>query len=159
MNSPHLAALPSPDDLYDALKGNVQMPMHPILAAICVELVPLIETIAGAFYDEAEQVLQNSSPDMVYTPAKLDADLSNHLDPLCHLIPPIEHRHGDQPKAASLAGILNVGWAALLAKLGDLPATAVQDGGDPNAQQMEKLHELLLKAVELSDARLTWEEI
>jgi hypothetical protein len=57
-----------------------------------------------------------------------------------------------------LAGILNVGWAALLAKLGDLPDAAVPPGADPIAQKMEKLHELLLKAVELSDARLTWEE-
>jgi hypothetical protein len=158
MNSPHLTALPNPDDLDNALKGNVQMPMHPIIAAICVELVPLIESIAGAFYDEAESVLQNSKPDMLYTPARLEADLANHLEPLCHLIPPIEHREAGVPKAATLAGILNVGWAALLAKLGDLPDAAVPPGADPIAQKMEKLHELLLKAVELSDARLTWEE-
>jgi hypothetical protein len=57
-----------------------------------------------------------------------------------------------------LAGILNVGWAALLAKLGDFPEVTVPPGADADALKMEKLHELLLKAVELSDARLTWEE-
>ncbi len=158
MNSPHLIGLPNPDDLFHALRGNIQMPMPPSIAAICVELIPLIEVIAGSFYDEAKQVLQSSFPDMLYTPSRLEADLRNHLRPLCHLIPPIEHREADIPKAATLAGILNVGWAVLLAKLDALPAESVPPGVDPTAHKMEKLHELLLKAVELSDARLTWEE-
>jgi hypothetical protein len=158
MNSPHLTALPALDDLYNALKSNAQMPMHPIHAAICVELVPLIDTIAGAFYDETERVLQTARASMVYTPARLEADLAHHLEPLCHLIPPIEHRDAGVSRAATLAGILNVGWAALLTKLDDLPAITSSVGGDGTAHKMEKLHDLLLKAVELSDARQTWEE-
>lgn len=159
MNSPHLTALPPPDTLYDILKSSGQPPMHPIHAAICTELVPLIEVIAEPFYNEVEKVLQAINPEMVYTPARLEADLRNHLEPLCHLIPPIEHRDGGVPQAATLAGILNVGWAALLAKLGSLPAVVLQPGADANAVNMERLHQLLLKAVELSDARLTWDEI
>lgn len=158
MNSPHLIDLPTADDLYNILKSNVQMPMHPIFAAICVDLVPLIEVIAGAFYDEAERVLQASNAEMIYTPTRLETDLAYHLEPLCKLIPPIEHRDGGVARAAPLAGILNVGWAALLAKLDELPAAAVPVGNDDAAQKMEKLHELLLKAVELSDARQTWED-
>jgi hypothetical protein len=158
MNSPHLAALPPPDALYAALKGNLQAPMHPVLAAICVELVPLIDAIATAFYDEALTVLQTINPEMVYTAARLDADLAHHLEPLCQLIPPIEERNHGVPKAATLSGILNVGWAALLARLQRIPSAAEPSAGGDTAQKMERLHELLLKAVELSEARQTWEE-
>lgn len=156
MNSPHLSGLPNPDELYIALKTHAQM--HPIQAAICVELIPLIEMIAGAFYDETQVVLQATNHEMVYTPAQLEADLANHLDPLCQLIPPIEHREAGVPQASTLAGVLNVGWAVLLAKLNALPA-GTSTGDDATAQKMEMLHQLLLKGVELSEARQTWEEI
>jgi hypothetical protein len=43
-----------------------------------------------------------------------------------------------------------------LAKLDEIPAPP--GSGDVSARKMEKLHELLLKAVELSDARVTWEQ-
>lgn len=151
MNSPHLIALPAPDDLYNALRPR----LGSVDAAICVELVPLIEAIADEFYAEAERELQRTNPDMIYTPERLDADLSNHLEALCVLVPPIEHREAGVAVATTLAGILNVGWAALLAKLGEIGTAA--GAPDNAAATMERLQALLLKAVELSDARLIWE--
>ncbi|MDJ0643096.1 MAG: hypothetical protein QNJ15_09775 [Erythrobacter sp.] len=154
MNSPHLSKLPDADTLTKLLGTKLTREM----AAICVELVPLIETLAGAIYSEAERVLTSSCPEMVYTPERLRADLEHFLDPLCHLIPPIESRTNHVTEPASLAGILNVGWAALIAKLDEIPASESAVGEDEAAAKMEKLQELLLKAVELSEAKQIWDE-
>lgn len=154
MNSPHLSPLPDPDTLFRLLAPR----LRPDVAAICVELVPLIESLSGAIYSEAERVLRESCPEMVYTPDRLAADLGNFLEPLCNLIPPIESRANQATEPATLAGILNVGWAALIAKLEEFPASELPDGADEAAAKMEKLQELLLKAVELSEAKQLWDE-
>jgi hypothetical protein len=73
------------------------------------------------------------------------------------LVPPIEYRDADGLHAAQLSSILNVGWAALLTRL-DQMKNAKGALGDPTASKMEQLHELLLRAVELSEAKRLWEE-
>jgi hypothetical protein len=52
---------------------------------------------------------------------------------------------------------LNVGWAALLTRL-DRMAKPKGPFVDLVSGKMEQLHELLLRAVELSEARRVWEE-
>ena len=56
----------------------------------------------------------------------------------------------------SLASTLNVGWAALLTKLSDMPE--VSSSRTNLSLKMERLHELLLKGVELAEARQVWKE-
>jgi len=153
INSPHVAELPTADVLYQSLKQNMTKPD----AAIAVELIPVIEAIAADIYSEAERIV-GLNPEMTYRPPQMKEDLSEHLDALCNLIPPIEYRHAGGVRAVSLAGVLNVGWAALLSKLNEFPATAARDGYDETAAKMEKLQELLLKAVELSEARRKWDD-
>lgn len=155
MNCPHVGDLPDSDALYIELRGRV----GPEAAAIAVELAPLIEIIAPDIYAEAKRLLIQSNPEMVYYSQNLRDDLSHHLDAICALIPPIEHRGPDGTQASTLAGVLNVGWAALLCKLDEFPATSCPHGYDETAAKMEKLQELLLKAVELSEARQQWEEV
>lgn len=152
-NSPHVARLPNDDQLYISLKAK-HGPEH---AAICVALLKVAEPVARALFDEAETVLGRDSAAMLYGAERLEADLSYHLEPLCALIPPIERRDGATVEATSLAGNLNVGWAALLTRLERIKADA-PPGGDPDTPKMEKLHELLLKGVELAEARMTWDE-
>jgi hypothetical protein len=152
-NSPHVARLPGDDALYADLKIA-----HGIEdAAICVSLLKVADQLAQVFFDEAEIVLQRDSASMIYGPDQLEADLTAHLEPLCALIPPIERRDGADVQATSLAGNLNVGWAALLTRLDRIRADPAPSG-DPDTPKMEKLHELLLKGVELAEARMTWDE-
>lgn len=154
LNSPHLKALPAPDDLYAELK----LRHGPEVAAICVALLPYAEAVAPLVFAEAEKVVRAFKPDMVYDAARLREDLAEHLEPLRHLVPPIEIRKAGSVQATSLAGILNVGWAGLLTQLDRIPTPAGVTPGSELPVKMEKLHELLLKALELSEARLVWEE-
>lgn len=154
LNSPHLKTLPSPDDLYIELKQRYGLEV----AAICVALMPFAETIAPLVYAEAEKVVRAVKPGMVYKASQLQEDLAHHLEPLRHLVPPIERRKPEMVQATSLAGILNVGWAGLLTQLDKIPVPAGVAAGNELTVKMEKLHELLLKAVELSEARMVWEE-
>jgi hypothetical protein len=154
MNCPHVEDLAAPDVLYSQLRVRAD----PHVAAIAVELVPLIDVLADDIYAEAKRLLSASNPEMIYHPQNLREDLTHHLDAICALIPPIEHRGPAGAEASTLAGVLNVGWAALLCKLDQFPVTGRPAGYDETAAKMEKLQELLLKAVELSEARRRWEE-
>jgi len=154
LNSPHLKPLPLPDDLYVELKQQYNVE----IAAICVALIPYAEAVAPLIFAEAEKVVRAAKPDMVYGAVRLREDLKEHLEPLCHFVPPIEIRKDGIVRPASLAGILNVGWAGLLTQLDSIPAPAGVPIGSELPVKMEKLHELLLKAVELSEARTVWEE-
>jgi len=154
LNSPHLKPLPVPDDLFTELKQR----HGPEIAAICVALMPYAETVAPLVFAEAEKVVRAANPDMVYDAVRLQEDLAEHLEPLRHLVPPIEIRRAGVVQATSLAGILNVGWAGLLTQLDRIPTPTGVPIGSELPVKMEKLHELLLKAVELSEARMVWEE-
>jgi len=154
LNSPHLKALPADDSLYAELK----LRHGPQTAAICVALLPYAEAVAPLVFAEAEKVVRAFQPDMVYDAVRLREDLAEHLEPLRHLVPPIEIRKAGSVQATSLAGILNVGWAGLLTQLDRIPTPAGVTPGSELPVKMEKLHELLLKALELSEARLVWEE-
>lgn len=152
INSPHITGLPSPDTLF----RHLTLSLGRENAAICVELVPLIEAMADDIFRAARQYLtRTKARSMIYAPGQLKLDLERHLEPLAALIPPIEFQSDGAMHATSLASILNVGWAALLVNRG-----RSQDSPDDNlgTRRMDKLHELLLKAVELSEARRLWDE-
>jgi hypothetical protein len=153
VNSPHVPTCPPADPLFAELE-----PQYGLLdAAICVELVPYISVVAPTIFQKARAHLSAVCPDLIYTPAQLGNDLDEHLDSLCRLVPPIEYRNAKGVFPAALSSILNVGWAALLTRLDEVPENP-EPPGDKNARKMERLHALLLKAVELSEARRLWEE-
>jgi|SRR5579859_1465414 len=153
VNSSHVPFCPPPDSLFSELKR----PYGPLVAAICVELVPYLEVVASIIFAETESFVRRVAPDLIYEPRKLAHDLDSHLDLISVLVPPIEYRDSTGVHAAGLASILNVGWAALLTRLDRMnkPRGPVLS---PVAGKMEQLHELLLRAVELSEARRVWEE-
>lgn len=153
VNSSHVRVCPAADVLFSELSTAYDI----VDAAICVELVAYIRSIGPTIFSAVHSYIQRECPDLVYAPSQLKFDLDNHLEPLCALIPPIEYRDVAEMRAASLASILNVGWIALLTAIDQLPLTAGRFGDD-TAKKMERLHELLLKAVELSEARRLWEE-
>jgi len=154
LNSPSIARCLPPDAMYSELKQRFSKTE----AAVCVELLPAISSIADDVFHAARETLHALSPSLIYTPQQFASDLERHLEPLCHLIPPIEFNDGTSAKACTLTTILNVGWGALLARIDRFPPSRAMTGQDDTAARMETLHDLLLKAVELSEARQLWEE-
>lgn len=151
--SPNLKTCPTPDPLFSELEqlyGSTD-------AAICVELVPYMKKIAPTIFEKAADLVAFLDADLPYTPPHFEADLGRHLALLVKLVPPIEYREGGTTKAATLASILNVGWAALLRELDKMPDIGNSSTGTIQAK-MERLHQLLLKGVELSEAKRRWDE-
>lgn len=151
LNSPNIPACPRGDDLFSELLNQYSVTE----AAICTELIPYIASLGPIVFAAARSHLQQTCPDLIYTSEKLDYDLGDPLTMLSYLVPPIESNHGAVPKPLGLASILNIGWAALLTRLDQIP----DKGGDPSkldARRSDQLHQLLLKAVELSEASRLW---
>ena len=154
LTCPNLALCPSVDDLYNELKDQ-----HGIVdAAICAELIAFFDEAAHPIFVAAEEYIEQIAPEIVYKASQYELDIERHLELLLMLVPPIEFLEGDKIKPSGMAAILNIGWFALLTKIDQMPSVKISKGQNPTAQKVERLHELLLKAVELSEARRIWEE-
>jgi len=153
-NSSLLVHPPSADHVYDDfLKHSANRSV----AAVIAELNSSMIRAAACIYDSLDAYLKNKCPEIIYKPANLDADLDCHLDALLAAIPPIESGSNlEDREPASFAAILNVGWAALLTKLPDLRVKVSEPAA---VHKLERLHGLLLKAVELSEARRAWKSV
>jgi hypothetical protein len=154
LNSPHITRCLAPDDLYAELKQS----MGEAQAAICVELIPVFTALAPAIFAAAHAELNAHSPSLIYSPQQLSNDLDRHLEMLCNLVPPIEYEENGSTKPAALSTILNVGWVALLTRVDRFPPARGLSSSSEVAARLECLHELLLKATELAEARSLWEE-
>ena len=141
----------------NSLFGELRYRFDDKRAAIFVELIPFVESIGQDIFKSVEHYLKEECSDMVYSPEQFERDWDRHVDALCALIPPIEFPVDGKPEASSLTSILNVGWAALLTKL-DKVGGVVPEAHGASTSRMERLNELLLKAVELSEARRLWDE-
>ena len=121
------------------------------------ELPEAMPAVVSTIYSEAKNYLIANSPDLIYTPDRYRTDLETHLEPMLDAIPPIEIGATlGQMNSASFTSIINVGWAALLTKLDDI-RVKTPDMDMFEAHRLESLHNLLLKAVELSVARRKWQ--
>jgi hypothetical protein len=113
--------------------------------------------IAQATYGSVRTYLRGNTSRLIYTVSMYDTDLRNHLPALLAAIPPIENGldiHRRTP--CDFAAIINVGWVVLLTKLNDLRVRAKPDD-QLGSEKVERLHDLLLKAVELAEVRREWE--
>lgn len=129
---------------------------HPEVISVMVEGILDAENL---IYEAVENYILRIAPDCIYTPQRFHQDLSVHLKPLLSAVPPVETGTDlNDVKAVDFATILNVGWVTLLTQLGSLRIKTRTS--DPFlSEKMECLHGLLLKAVELSEARRTWSSI
>lgn len=129
---------------------------HP--EVISVMVVGILDA-QDLIYEAVESYLLKIAPDCIYTPQRFHQDLSVHLKPLLSAVPPVETGTDlNDVEAVEFATILNVGWVTLLTQLGALRIKTRTS--DPFlCEKMECLHGLLLKAVELSEARRTWGSI
>jgi hypothetical protein len=153
INSPNIPYCPQGDDLFKELSIDYDQTD----SAICTELVPYIQSLGPAIFKAATDYLVKTCPQLIYSPDRLEADLGDPFEMLSYLVPPIEATVGDSVSPLGLASILNIGWAALLTKLDTIP----DKGGPPeksDARRSDQLHQLLLKAVELSEASRLWND-
>jgi hypothetical protein len=155
INSIGIPLCPTGDALFSVLKSNYT----DLTSAVITESIPYVKAIYPYIFDTVSDYLKKECPALIYTPEKLELDLQTHLEALCYLIPPIECKDANtgEIKPVELASVLNVGWAALLTRLDKI---SVQKGlvGSEITWKMERLHSLLIKAVELAEARRAWDE-
>lgn len=153
-NSPLILATPAPDQIYNELLAANQ-PREK--SAVIAELHRSIPCIVDIVYSHVRSYLQNDAPETIYSPEKYDVDLTEHLEPMLAAVPPIEVGPDLKNKSPTeFASILNVGWVALLTKLGELRVKTARPERF-GAGRLERIQGLLAKAVELSEARRKWQ--
>lgn len=126
------------------------------MAAVISELNKSAADLADEIYKQVHGHLTTTAPVHRYTVSQYDSDLKNHLEAITFTIPPIEI--GDtlnQRTPCHFASILNVGWAAVLTQVDKIIVRP--DPDHPHTGNLVTIHNLLLKAVELSEAKRRWE--
>jgi len=153
-NSHLLQLTPNADKIFaDAVAKKITNEHAAVLAEVHTSMPKAVQLV----YDHVYAYLQANAADAIYTPDQYDKDLTDHLEPMLAAVPPIESGSDLRRKTSTeFATILNVGWAVLLTKLPDLRVKT--SGADQfHCERLERLHGLLLKAVELSEAKRTWQ--
>jgi hypothetical protein len=153
-NSPLILRTPDPDQIYNEL---VRASQPQDKSAVICELHASIPNIVPIVYEHVHQYLQAHAPGAIYSAQKYDDDLREHLDAMLAAVPPIEAGPDLESKTPTeFASILNVGWVVLLTRLSEL---RVKPTGPERfgSNRLERLQGLLAKAVELSEARRTWQ--
>ena len=156
-NSPLMAKLPSPGDLFNGLVQNGRLEIE---AAVLTALTELMQSLGPTIFAATMAILRAKKPELQYTTEKFEDDLGRPLESLLAAIPPIET--GDKLEdrmAAEFVSILNIGWVVFLTKLQQLPRRAREPKHLRDGAQAEWLHSLLLKAVELSEVKKTWRSV
>jgi hypothetical protein len=145
---------PAPDDVL--IESLVAKDYDEEEARILCLLPELVESVSEEVFRTAYDHIAQVAPSLLYTSQQLDLDLEEHLDALVMAIPPIEFGVSlESTTHAELSSILNVGWAVLLTRLDQL-AVRQEEPQLLIAEKSEKLHSLLVKAVELSEAKRIW---
>jgi hypothetical protein len=150
-NSGILIPTPTTAEIWNDVRGTGA---DDATAAIMSELHGSMPHLLSIIYTQARSHLIATAPIAIYTVEQYDADLTSHLKPMLAAIPPIESASGDGTVPTDFASILNVGWATLLTKLDDF---RIATDGNDYWERMEALHNLLEKAVELSEVKRLWE--
>jgi hypothetical protein len=126
------------------------------MAAVITELNESAPAIADEIYKEVQSYLASNAASSRYSISQYDDDLKNHLEAITFTIPPIEIGNTlNSRTSCGLASILNVGWAAVLTRVDKIRVRP--DPDHPKTGNLATIHNLLLKAVELSEAKLRWE--
>lgn len=152
-NSALLKETPDSDTIFkDMLKTSK------IEAAVMAELHQSMKIFVSVIYRNVAGHIKGQANSSIYTTTKYEKDLKAHLEPMLGAIPPIEIGDTLETKAPTeFATILNVGWATMLTKLPNLKVAVSNELDD--AEKLEKFHDLLLKSIELSEARRVWENV
>ena len=152
-----LVSTPSSDELFTELSKNKDYTKT--AAAIIAELNTSISEVVEVIYQNVRDYIQKNVPKSLYSAEIYRKDMKDHFEGMLNAIPPIESGNSlSERKSANFSSILNIGWAVLLTKLPELKLRT-DEMEDFGAEKLERLHDLLLKAVELSEAKIIWEEV
>jgi hypothetical protein len=154
MGSSLLAPAPDKKTLQTDIQSRYGKPK---LAIVIAELHEAAPQLADCIYNDVESHLKSVAPLSIYSPSQYQADLKCHFKALILTIPPIEAGDAIASKTpAGFASILNVGWAVVHTQIDNLK---IRDDPDhPKTAKLAALHDLILKAVELSEAKRRWEK-
>lgn len=154
-NSPLLMETPPKEKLFPELVSKFNDPGP---AAVLSELHDFMPLVSPLIFTQVMEFFNKNAPQAIYTPTMYQRDLQMHLSAMLAAIPPIEAGHKlNERIPTDFSSIINVGWVALLTKL---PELRVKTSEDPfGAEKLERLHGLLLKAVELAEARRRWDNV
>lgn len=153
-NSPLIRPTPASDNIYHDRLAAGSAPEN---AAVLSELHQTISRLVETVYAHVHTYLQSNAPDAIYSADIYDNDLTDHLLPMLDAIPPIESGSDLDTRAPTeFSSILNVGWAVLLTKLPELRVKTSRPDRFLSAR-LESLQGLLFKAVELSEAKRSWQ--
>lgn len=144
------------DETVNALRDEYDYDQSVILAS----LAETAKNLSSKVYEVVCRRLAEDFSEQIYRPEDLKRDLDEYLENLLNVIPPIEFgKPMESEKPAKFVSILNVGWIALLCRIEDFDVDVSDTPKHLRAgAKSEKLHDLLLKAVELSEAREKWQE-
>jgi len=155
-NSPLVMATPGKDQIASDMETRYH---DKETAAVLAELHESVQKVESIVYQHVSDFMVKTAPDAIYTPAKFDTDLSEHLASMLAAIPPMESGTPlKSKKPTNFASIINIGWVVSLTKLDEL-RVKVEGEDDFGAEKLERLHSLLLKAVELSEVRKLWTNV
>jgi hypothetical protein len=122
---------------------------YEILSAALIRMLPIIRNTAVSL---AHQYI----PKLEYTPSALISDLEMNASAFLEGIPPFE-TFGPllKRRATRLAAILNIGWYVAAFAVDQLNIKIANERSH-GAERLVTLDQLILKAVELSEARRDW---
>lgn len=158
-NNGTLLELPSDrrrEAVFSHCYSRLRVPAPHVLAAIMAELNEEMAPSGDAIYSAAKKHITSKHPNLLYSQDRYAEDIACHLDAMLLAVPPIEKSAPGTREAipTEFASILNVGWIVLLCKLDKLK---LGDTSMSDDRRVEILQGLILKAVELSEARRFWQ--
>lgn len=105
-----------------------------------------------------EEVARIIPTDLKYTSRQFQEDIANLAPLLLELIPAGEVGPLGKSVAVKLPSIINTGWHIYLSQFDEFKAKLhVSEGKDPRLAA-KKLHELVLKSLEISETKIAWKE-
>jgi hypothetical protein len=153
LGSSLLPPIPDQSRLYSEMRRQTRSER---MAAVIVELNDSAHALADIIYDDVHRHLSATARQSEYTVSQYNEDLKHHLKAITFTIPPIEVGDSIYPRnPCNLVSILNVGWAAVLTQVDKIRVRP--DPEHPHTGNLAAIHNLLLKAVELSEAKRRWE--
>jgi hypothetical protein len=118
-----------------------------------------LETISDAVLDLiAEAGSRAISVDKRYTTEKFDRDVATLAPFFLNHIPPGETGPYGRGTAVELASVINAGWHVYLCDFETFRKSLHPKDGETRFTAATKLHELVLKALEISEMKTAWEE-
>jgi hypothetical protein len=152
-NNHALAPTPSSDKIFTDMLRSIDRADSVIVSAVIAELHETLLKCDDGIYSSVRDFFEKNFVDLIYSPARFQHDVETHLAPLLYAVPPIEEdRGGAGASPTEFASIINVGWIVLLCKLEEMHL----DSSVGMDRRVEILQGLILKGVELSEARRHW---